>query len=372
MANSYREIPTNLIETTGVEKKTKRGFIQSWNALTALPEAPAGASFMRREAARKSRLTSNVLFFFFLMVLSLIPACYLVITAYPSYLWLTLGLAFSCVIALVLNRQGFIFAAGLLVTMVGFLALTAALFSTIPFDETTLQGYDMYIVVELLAVSLLPTWSVFFIAGLSTASILITLLTMPHTLTLTEDLNTRFMIIAARPIGTLFLGAGVAFILAQHLTTAIRRAGRAEAIARLEHEMVEQSNALQNGIQQILETHVAVAKGNYQARAPLAEDNVLWQIARALNTLLVRYQRAAQAEQRLSRIDQVVAEYVAIIQQARQARQKPLLPFEKTNLDPLIAEMQGVTFGQTRSSITPEAPSSLYSTIPRREQRFPS
>jgi hypothetical protein len=193
---------------------------------------------------------------------------------------------------------------------------------------------------------------------------------MPHTETLAADLHSRLFIIAARPIGTLFLVAGVAFILAQHLTTAIRRAGRAEAIAKLEHEMVEQSTALQQGIQQILETHVAVAKGNLQARAPLAEDNVLWQIARALNTLLVRYQRAAHAEQRLSRIDQVVAQYVAIIQEARQNNQRPLLPFEKTNLDPLIAEMQGVTFGQMRPPLPTESSSRIQSSLLRRNPRL--
>jgi hypothetical protein len=328
------------------------------------------------------------------MLTALLPACYIVIAQYPSYFWLVLGLVGSCILALVLNRKGFNLAAGMLVTVAGFAALTVALFFTVPLDETTLQVYDMYIIVELLAVSLLPTRSVFLAAVASIATFLVTLFTMPHTPVLNHDLSIRLPLIVARPMGVLFLGAGVSYIVAQQLTNAIKRASRAEAIARLEHALSEQSAALQQGVQQILATHVAVANGNYGARAPLAEDNLLWQISRALNTLLVRHQRAVQAEQQLKRVEQAVANYVAIIRQARKFQQQPILPFERTYLDPLVAEMQGMTFGQTHSAVsatpansshgaalgarrtrlmTPEKPSGSHGALPRtgQEYRFP-
>ena len=333
-------------EMVELQPGKRNNLVHFWNALTAIPEAPPHADFAQREAARQSRLTSNVLFFFTVMVVALLPACF--IAPAHSYFWLDLGLAIASVFSLALNRQGYTLAAGILVTVAGFLALTIALFSTVPFDETTLQGYDMYVIVELLAVSLLPMRSIFLVAVTSMLCIIGTLVYMPHTAVLDTDLHERLLIIIARPVGTLFLVAGVAYILATTMAKAIERAGRAELIAQLQHEIAQQKRELDAGIQQILHTHVVVANGNLHARAPLTQDNMLWQIARALNTLLVRFQRAAQAEAELRRVEQAVAYYVNSIQQAEQDHQLPALPLGRTHLDPLIAALQGKTLGQAR------------------------
>jgi hypothetical protein len=345
------------------EKGKSNSLLRHWYALTAIPEVPAHADFARREAVRKSRLTSSVLFFFTIMVVALLPACFL--APYPSYFWLDLGLACACIVGLALNRRGYTVAAGVLVNLAGFLALTIALFSTIPFDETTLQGYDMYVIVELLAVSLLPMRSIFLAAALSAACIIVTLFTMQHTATLDADLHSRLLIIVARPIGTLFLVAGVAYILASTMAAAIERAGRAELVARLqreiaerEHALAEQKRELDVGIQQILRTHVAVANGDWNARAPLTQDNVLWQIARALNTLLVRFQRAAQAERELRRVEQVVAYYVENLQQAEEEQRTLVLPLAHSPLDPLVVALQGKTIGKAR--LMPQQPGGLF------------
>src|SRR5438874_12607245 len=172
-------------------RKDKR-LIQLWNALTTLPEAPPDADLAQREAVRRSRLTSNVLFFFVVMVVALLPACY--IAPGHSYFWLDLALAIASIFALALNRQGYTLAAGLLVNLAGFSALTIALFSTIPFDETTLQGYDMYVVVEVMAVSLLPMRSIFIVAVASTISIIGILAYIPYTAVLNQDLLERLLI----------------------------------------------------------------------------------------------------------------------------------------------------------------------------------
>lgn len=325
--------------------------LQSWNALTAIPNPPPTANFAEREAARKSQMTSNVLFFFMLMVVLLLPACY--ISPYPSYVWLDSGLLAACIVALILNRQGYTLAAGILINLAGFLVLTTALFSTIPFDETTLQGYDMYVIVELLAVSLLPIRSVFIVFVCSIICIVSTLLYMPHTAILDKDLHERLLIIIARPIGTLLLVAGVSFILSSVMTTAIKRAGQAEMIAKLEHDITEQKQGLEEGVQQILQTHVAVSNGNLQARAPLSQNNVLWQISSALNNLLVRYQRAARAEQELQRVEKAIIYYVNCIQLAEKQQQDPVLPLGQTSLDPLIVALQNQTVGQAQLSREP-------------------
>ena len=330
--------------------------IRRWNALTAIPEAPSHADLAQRETVRKSRLTSHVLFFLTTMVVALLPACFF--APGHAYFWLDLGLAVACIVALAINRKGYTLVAGIFITLAGFSVLTIALFSTIPFDETTLQGYDMYVIVELLAVSLLPMRSIFIVAIMSTICIMGTLIYIPHTAVLDKDLHDRLLIIIARPIGTLFLVAGVAYILASTMSRAIERAGRAELIAQRQHEiaeheqrsLAEQKRELDMGIQQILHTHLAVANGDLKARAPLTRDNMLWQIARALNNLLVRFQRASQAEAALQRVDLTVAYYVKSIQQAERDRQIPVLPLMHTHIDPLIAALQGKTLGQARLS----------------------
>ena len=361
MASTSHYPPSTDFSAGSEEAKKGNRLLQRWYALTAIPEVPLNASFAQREAVRKSHLSSSVLFFFTIVVVALLPACYFV--PYPSYFRVELGLTISCIFGLILNRKGFTFAAGTVVTAAGIVALTVAIFTTVPFDESALQLFDMYIIAELLAVSLLPIGSVFLVAIAGVAVVFVTLFMLPHTAALNYDLSTRFLIIVSRPVGIMFMGAGVSYILAQHLTSAIRRASRAEAIAKLEHALAEQSAALQHGVQQILETHVAVANGNYGARAPLAEDNLLWQISRALNTLLVRHQRAVQAEQQLKRVEQAVANYIAIIRQARKFQQQPILPFERSYLDPLVAEMQGMTFGRTLST-TSDTPPGSHGTIP--------
>lgn len=346
MAETIKSTNSLAAQAVPFGERRKSGLMQRWNALTAIPEPPSSANFAAREAARKSQITSNVLFFFTLMVVFLLPACYL--SPYPLYFWLDLGLALACILALALNRKGYTFVAGLLVNLAGFLALTIALFSTIPFDETTLQGYDMYVIVELLAVSLLPMRSVFLVLICSVACIIGTILYMPHTHVLDADLQSRLLIIIARPIGTLLLVAGVAFILSSMMARAIKRAGQAEMIAKLEHEIGEQKQSLEEGIQQILQVHVEISNGNFNARAPLSQNNMLWQIASALNNMLVRYQRAIRAERELQRVEQAVIYYVSCIQQAEQHFQNPILPLGQTALDPLIVALQNTNVGQAQ------------------------
>jgi hypothetical protein len=239
-----------------------------------------------------------------------------------------------------------------------------ALFSTVPFDETTLQGYDMFILLLLLAVFLLPTRTIFLFFSLCVGVIIGTLFTMPLSPALKADLDARMLIVLARPIGTLFVGGGIAYVVAISLTQAIIRANKAEAIVKLEQEQAQLRRNLENGIDQILQTHVEVANGNLNVRAPLNQDNILWQIARALNILLVRFQRATQSEQELRRVEQAVQRTVQAVQEADQRREKPRLPFTRTEIDPLIAALQGQSIGYAPPSI---AEHSSTSNTPRDE-----
>ena len=100
----------------------------------------------------------------------------------------------------------------------------------------------------------------------------------------------------------------MAYLWVRGARIAILRADRAEEIAALEQREIkrqqreiEDKQQLDMGIQQILQTHVQVANGNFSARAPLSKDNVLWQIAYSLNNLLARLQGYNQMQVQLKR-----------------------------------------------------------------------
>jgi hypothetical protein len=252
-----------------------------------------------------------------------------------------------CVNALWFNRAGRPEIAGLLLTISFELALTMIIFTTQPLDETSIQQYELYVFGELLCISLLNPDSVFLMMSCNIALITASLLWQPHTATLGYDLETQFIPILLIPVGVQLLVAFVSYLWMKGTMQEITRGDGTERIVQLEHELTEQKQKLEEGIRQILQTHVAVANGKLETRAPLTQDNVLWQIARALNPLLIRLQRASQAEKQLQRVIHAVSETVHLIQQAEQMKQTPSISLTRTEIDPLIIALQGKTLAYT-------------------------
>ncbi|MBO0792102.1 MAG: hypothetical protein J2P36_14310, partial [Ktedonobacteraceae bacterium] len=292
-----------------------------------------------------------------------IPGCLALPNRFVTFA--DLGMMPFCVIALILNRAKKPTMAGILLTVAFEAALVMVILTSIPFDEPSLQQYELFVFGELLAVSLITPSSVFGVAVFNIAFITWSLLYQePKLPSLTYYLwgnpalhiQAQFAPIWVRPIAVQFLVAGVTFLWVRGATNAIARANKAELIAKLEHEITEQKQGLEEGIRQILQTHVEVANGNLNARAPLTQDNVLWQIARALNTLLVRLQRATQAQRELQRVEQAVSRTVQAVQQAEQMNQKPRLAFTQTEIDPLIVALQGQTIDYAPPSIVQRSP----------------
>ena len=92
------------------------------------------------------------------------------------------------------------------------------------------------------------------------------------------------------------------------------------------------------GIQQILDTHVQVSNGNFTARAPLSQDNVLWRIAYSLNNLLVRLQRLSRAEYELQRARAETERIAEAIHRIRTGQAPLPLTRTGTHLDPPTIE----------------------------------
>lgn len=272
-----------------------------------------------------------------------------------NVLWSIIAMLGVCVLALVANKSGNTIVAGIIITIAFEGALGFVIFSTTPFDIINLRLFDLFIVGELLTVSLLPSVTVFLVGALNSLFIFISLTVQSHTALLASVLKTQFSNALIVPVALQFIVAGVAFLWLQSSSRAIARADRAEMIALLEHTIAEQKQELEVGIERILQTHMAIANGELQARAPLTHDNVLWQVANSLNMLLQRYQRALAIEKEYENLSRANASLIGTIQQANRIR-KPLnhLPTTGTTLDPLIVLLNGVLASRNISSQLPD------------------
>lgn len=342
--NGQRWSPDDLIE----QPEHSNNLVQWWYSQTSIPEVPANASFIKREASRKSHLLSTIIFWLFIMFILFIPACFVVPNHY--IIFVDAGMLVICFIAVLLNRAQQPGAASVLLTIGFELALTAVIFTTLPLDEPSIQQYELFVFGELLGVSLLTPGSVFVIMLYNIGIISASLFLQPHTAILTQDLQTQWVAILVRPVGVQLLVAFVSWLWVRSAFQAIKRADRAEMIAKLEEQLETERRTLDEGIKLILDTHVAVANGDLSVRAPLTQNNVLWQIARSLNMLLDRLQRASRAERELQRVTQAINSTVQTIQHAAQSNQTLSLPLTQVpEIDPLIVEIQGKTFSYAPS-----------------------
>ncbi len=291
-----------------------------WYHLTAPPEAPANASLAQREMARRGRLASVVLFFTILLVLPAFP------TAMTNPVLLVTLTIVLCIdgVALLFNRLGQTTLAGTLVVIGVELGLgTSALTYAGGFGISNLPLLDLFVQAECVAVSLLVPESVFLVALVNCVFFVGMLTFGPITPELAHLLKSDSSRLVSQPITLQIIVAIVTYVWVRSATQAIVRADRAEEIAALEqrelerqeHE-IEQKRQLDLGIQKILETHVEIAKGNFKARAPLAQDNLLWRIAYSLNNLLARLQRYSQLESEHQRLK---AEYERLLGMLRDA-----------------------------------------------------
>lgn len=318
-------------------------FLGWWHNWTAIPEPPANASFARRDAARQGRLFSTVGFFFLVILLLFFPAC--VFLPNPLVIYLDGILICIAVGTLALNRVGKTLIAGIILVIAAELVLTAVILTTTPFDETGIQFYDLYVIVDLLAVSLIPAQYIFVLALCNSLFIWGDLAYQPHTAVLAHDLLTQFVPVLVRSVALQIIIAGVAYIWVRSATRAIIRAERAEMVATLEHMMVEERESfasanqqLEESIQQLVRTHAASMNGQMIAKLPFPpEARVLWPLIGIINSLWMRLQRAHNTEYELQQLKQAIAAYAEVLHQATFNTQQQVPVYHtRTDLDRLI------------------------------------
>src|SRR5437660_2411411 len=314
-----------------------------WYHLAAIPEPPAEASFVRREIARRVRLFSTVAFFFLVVLIIFFPACIFLPNHLVIYMdGLIIGIT---VFTILLNRLRRPFIAGIILVVASELVLTIVILTTLPFDETSIQLYDLYLIIDLLAVSLLRPQTIFALAFCNSLFIYFDLMYQQHTQVLANDLVTQFIPVLVRPIGLQIIIAGVAYLWVRSSTRAMTRADRAEMIAALEHTIAEERayseqarTQLEESIQQLVKAHIEAVNGQIVAKIPYPpEAKILWPLIGVINSLWVRLQHTHQMEHELRQLKQAITAYAEILHQVAHAPQQPLPMYRtKTDLDPLI------------------------------------
>jgi len=325
----------------------RNGLLGWWLNLTAPQWPNHSIPISERERLRKAELTSFSILATFACLVALVSNS----LADPTTAEAVGLIAIFLLIAAILNRTGRTRIAAYLVPSVLMLLMAAVILEDTSLRLTDLPLYDLF-AIPIILVSLTGNRRAPWVfAAVAIAFVVGTFLLKPYEVIIIK--GTSFNGIAYelnifgywgminRHVILLFFAALFGWMGARSVDNAIARADRAEEIARLEHAIAEQTRQLEQGIREIQQTHVKVAQGDFNARAPLGQDHILWQIAYSLNNMIQRLQRSWEAEHMLQRTKAEIDRLTLEVQRAK-AGQRPLWPPPSgTPLDPLIIEIAG-------------------------------
>lgn len=343
-SSSFEGKNSNIWETVSPQQAQTTGSIKPlkmWYDFATPSEAEAKTSFAAQDRLRRSRLASLILLLMLVILVSFIRLALL--AKNPLLFPIILTAIGICLLVFFLNRLGHVTLVGILSVITVDTAIMLNLITS-PSGMLDMNGFltfDLLVFSELLAVSLLPPGSVFFVAALNIGCIWGDILLQAHAPDLEHLWRVMSYTLLVRPIALQVVVAVVTYLWVRGALRAFKRVDRIEEVERLQLALAEQKRDLEVGIQQIQGALVEAANGDFSILAPLAQENVLWTVAVSLNTLLARLQRSSQSEQELQRIRGEVLRLVNIVGES-EARRVPLrLAPTGTLLDPLLKNLAG-------------------------------
>jgi HAMP domain-containing protein len=368
-----------------------RRIMQWWFEWSNPPRPPVGATFEQREEARRSYAASWLLLLLSVMILFVLPVAFFRAIFLGNILFLLVTVAMQFVIFSLgwFNRRG-------LTGVVAFSLMATITFSTLililgkhgGIVQGDLPLFDNLSGSLLLAVMLLPLRNIFITAIVNLLLMLISLYLFASP-ALTSVLHTSFISVIYHFANEEAWVAIICWLWGTSMIQALKRADRAEEIVKLEQtisiqnrEALEEKRQLEEAIQSLIETHTAVANGNYSARVPINKENVLWPLAGALNNLLSRIQIWRRDSLEMAQLRIAVTQLTSEASDARKAGVPMTFSHTGTMLDPLLTQLQRlqqVSYTDTEktprikvedSSITPVPAVSRLSSVKRKLQSF--
>ncbi len=327
-----------------------------WYRLSAPPPVPMNASLDDREQSRRGRIVSQIIAGELIALLFIAVDLPLAKAVFPSVLFALV----CCASAIALNRQGYTASASwLMVISVDGALIWALLTAHGGLDPLYLPAFYLMVTAALIAAAALPSVALFGVTLFNCLFIFIDIRLQARTMMWDQMISSTAILYSMilGPITLHVISALMAYVWTRSAARALRRADRAEDVARLESIQAEQSRLLEAGIQQILATHLRFASGDLSARAPAQPDNMLWQVSVALNNLLSRYQRLS-LEDGFSRLAEEQVGQARLAIRIWQGRQTPRWPQPVGSpLDSLLADLKQL-FAQIPPPRSPYAPPS--------------
>ncbi len=277
-----------------------KSFLAWWYRLS-LPNRGPDTTPAERERSRYARLTSA--FSLVLLPLGLLTTVYGILTSINPVAPIIEIIAFACIfVALACNKAGLNIPAAL------FLILNIDINSvgnllTNQLDPVYVPILCTIVVSVVLAGSLMPPIYALVVALLNCLFIVFISVSQPHTLAYNDWISVGYgSTLIGLPIALQIIVGVVTYVILSNLITTIRRADRAEEIVALQKEIVDyqrrrnqEREQLESGIALIAKVYTDIANGNLEARAQVAPESALWQVAAPLNNLLNRAQHWKQS-----------------------------------------------------------------------------
>jgi hypothetical protein len=283
-----------------LEPKTQRegGGLGWWYRLTSPAEPAETAPFEEQERFRRGRTGSQLILSLYILLIVSVAASFVGTNRY--LIPIVIGSMLALLLATLLNKIGNINLAGVIVvlTFTAFPVLNIVL-TPGGLSMEVLPLFGLLVLPLLCAVSFFPPAWVFVVMLVNCGFTLFVFASnyLPRTAELDAILAIAFVGIVTPIILIQIIVSIVAYAWVQSTARALVRADYAEEVARLEHDLGQQAQSaaqqkmqLESSVKAIVETHMRVANGDFAARAPLTDENMLWQIAGPLNNLLARTQ----------------------------------------------------------------------------------
>jgi hypothetical protein len=246
--------------------------------------------------------------------------------------------------ALILKRVGYMTLAGVIVMITTEVGIAASILSQgASFDSINLALYDNLVQASLTCLAFFPPAIVFVIVLFNCCFLVGSVLFLHHAPDLTHHLAQSPVSVLASPFLLQIMAATLAYIIVTALIKAIRRADKAEKLAELESQLVDQQRhdlemkrQLDVGIREILSTLNDAANGNFSVRAPVRQDNALWRVGYSINNLLARLQGFKSEKAELEKTRQITAQLITVLKTGKSIN---LEGWTGTCLDPVIVEL---------------------------------
>lgn len=334
-------------------------WIRWWYTLAA-PAVPANAESLplhKREFFRKGKLTSlAMLIEMFLMLVSLIPAAAAPDPSHAGQLNINLIIiillpVICTAVSALFNRAGKLLFASMLVIIslevIDIASGVVGLHSNLGVMELLL----IFVLVHPLMISalLLPAWGILVVAGVNVVAtaLIVYVPLFPKAPELVSFMERGGNVpLFALPVLTQLICAFICFVVITSLQESLKRADRAEEVAKLHEIVTKQANQelqvkrqLEGEVREVITGITRFANGDNQARIQLEQGSSLWSVASSINNMIGRFVRLREQERPMQQSFVALKAYIAATQLAK-ARGVPItLPRTGTEMDTLIEDL---------------------------------